>query len=228
MKLSSRTRQNWILIFGFAAATAAGCSVHVLPGVGSTGGGGGAGSLGGGAPAGSGASCTPTCDCHTFCANAAPCYPQNFDMSWCLDECENHVPGDLRQAVCDADSCDAVHLAEDNTWYGPGSCAPPWTGGGDASLDECLSCWEWASQGACVLNETAYEADGPAVNLDTCIDLHHYTTSSIIACQHEHPNGVVKWDANIQCSVCGVCPSACVGTDLFNYVCGSDESTSTN
>jgi hypothetical protein len=243
MNVSPRPRQHWLIVFGFAFAAAAGCSVHVMSGVGPSEGGGGTGqyangsgaadgsgagnSSGGGAETGSGGhSCTtsPSCDCQTFCANTKRCYESNFEMSWCLQTCED-VPGDLRQCVCDAgDSCDAVAACGDQTWYGPGSCAVPFIDVGAPSLDECRLCWNHADAGACVIPYDTYASQIPtaALNIATCLDLRNYTTSAIITCEHKYPGGVEVWDALQQCSTCGVCASACAGTDVYNYVCGSD------
>jgi hypothetical protein len=220
MKLSPPTRKHWVLILGFAVA--AGCSVQVLPGAGSNQGGGG--STGAGAGIGD-SRCTPTCDCHTFCEAAEPCYALNFDMPECLRDCESNVPGDLRQAVCNAGTnCDAVHALEADVWYGAGSCAP-WTGGGGASIENCLNCWNVAATGACFLDERAYEADSSALDIATCVDQGHYTTNAIIECEHQHAQGVVDWDTVVGCAACGVCTSACVGTELSDYICGVDGPT---
>ena len=234
MSLSRRTIRHPIVIFGFALATAAGCSLHVLPGVGSSESGGGGGSpsssgdMGGAPGAGSGAgagvgagdadSCTATCDCQTFCSTAAPCYAMNFSVPECLQDCETNIPGDLRQYVCDAKDCDEVHGAEDNTWYGKGSCAP-WTGSGD-SLDACLSCWNIAATGACFPTERAYEADSSALALDACVGDCHYSWSCINDCRNKHVDGVVDWDSAAMCAVCGPCEYACAGTALSSFVCG--------
>ncbi len=226
MTLSSRTRKNWILVFGFAAATAAGCSVQVLPGVGPSQGGGGSlgtGDVGGaaGGTAGSGdAHCDATCDCQTFCADVGSCYAQNFDMSECLQDCETNVPGDLRTCVCEhGATCDGVASCADDTWSGAGSCAP-WQGAGGSSLDSCLSCWNTAATGACYLAERVYEADSAALDIATCVEQHHYTKDAIIQCEHDHAAGVVDWDSINGCATCAVCAHACDQTALYRYECG--------
>jgi hypothetical protein len=217
----------WIVVLGFAAA--AGCSTLVGSGKQAELGGGGSDGVGGSGSgvttgSGNGSSCDTSCDCPSFCTRVKDCYYENFDMTGCVQDCETNLPHDLRQCVCDANyDCNYVHNAcEQDSWS-----AGAWSGGGGASPAACRACSKWAASGACYLVQQAYNADPDAGDIQACLDQCGSTTDCLIHCEHIYAPGVVDWEGAVGCQQCDTCAVECAGSDVYEYLCGGDTTSST-